>query len=299
MARILIVDDDITIITLIRALLEQSGHEVFGITNPSDIEHFLERHEVDAVLCDLIMPDMSGWEVYEFLRRRPDTMELPVLFVSGTTDISQKVRGIRSRFCDFINKPFQPPELLARLDKLLNATGIDQDLHGDFSTFSFEELTQSLEQNLKTGVLDVISGTGKGHVSFHKGCVIEADYDGYSGRDAFMALLSIERGYFWFRLVDVPASNESMNVQNLIMESVYWRDELERNPFTLGPNAEITATVTSIPKEICGQRTEILIKSLKQPKSVAQLFDQRIMAPLELKFVLGHLQSMHLIQTHN
>lgn len=98
MARILIVDDDITIITLIRALLEQSGHEVFGITNPSDIEHFLERHEVDAVLCDLIMPDMSGWEVYEFLRRRPDTMELPVLFVSGTTDISQKVRAFAPGF---------------------------------------------------------------------------------------------------------------------------------------------------------------------------------------------------------
>lgn len=301
MAKILIIDDDVAVITLIKALLQHSGHEVFALTNPNDVPHFLEMHEVDAVLCDLIMPEMSGWEVYEFLRRQPATLELPVLFVSGTTDVAHKVRGIRSRYCDFINKPFEPPELLARLEKLINSTVTDQDLHGDFSTFSFEELTQSLEQNAKTGILDVVTDRAKGHLSFCKGAITEAVFDGFEGRGAFMAMVTLDRGYFWFRIQNVTTQSQALSVQSMIMESVYWRDELERLPFTAGLDQRIhwNAPDSDLPKELQSPRALEVVGYMRNNPGVQvrDLFEQKIMAPLELKFTLAHLLSAKLAST--
>ncbi len=301
MARLLIIDDDIAVITLIKALLENSGHEVFALTNSSDVKQFLKNHQVDAVLCDLIMPDLSGWEVYEYLRSRYDTIELPVLFVSGTTNVANRVRGIRSRYCDFINKPFEPAELMARLEKLINSTATDQDLHGDFSTFSFEELAQSLEQNQKTGHLDVLTERSKGRLSFHKGAISEAQFDDFHGSDAFISLIGLDRGHFWFRISDVDASEPLLSVQSWIMKSVYWRDELERVPYTLSMDQKLfwRGLNQTLPKELDGLRALDVIETLvaNGPVTVNQLFSDKIMAPLELKFVLSQLHAAGLIES--
>ena len=113
MAFVLVVDDADHIRALVRRVLEEAGHEVAEASNGRECLRILYDRKPELVLLDVSMPDMDGWEALERIR---ELTWVPVLMVTARDDPPERVRGLRGGADDYILKPFDPDELLARID---------------------------------------------------------------------------------------------------------------------------------------------------------------------------------------
>ncbi len=113
--RILIADDDAAIRALLRATLERAGYAVRESSNGLEVLDEILRDQPDLVLLDVNMPAPNGIEVTARLRQQPDTALLPIILVTAMAATEDKVRGLDAGATDFVTKPFQPAELLARV----------------------------------------------------------------------------------------------------------------------------------------------------------------------------------------
>jgi DNA-binding response OmpR family regulator len=116
MAQILVVDDAETIRSRVRMLLEQAGHGVLEAGTGREALRVLYAEKPDIVLLDVSMPDMDGWEALERIR---ELTWVPVLMVTARDAPPERVRGLRGGADDYIVKPFEPDELLARIEVAL------------------------------------------------------------------------------------------------------------------------------------------------------------------------------------
>jgi two-component system OmpR family response regulator len=115
-SRVLIVDDDSHIRELLRHFLEAQGFEVSEAGNGASALLFLKSIKVDLVILDVMMPGLDGWTVCGEIKRRRD---IPVLMLTAKGESSQKVKGFELGADDYVVKPFDPPELVARVKSLL------------------------------------------------------------------------------------------------------------------------------------------------------------------------------------
>jgi DNA-binding response OmpR family regulator/nitrogen-specific signal transduction histidine kinase len=115
-ARILVVEDNRDTSALLRDLLEAEGYDVDSVATGEAAFEMLElTPDIDLLVLDLMLPGMSGYEVIDRLRARPDLAGLPVLVLSALSSSSARVRGLREGGADdYMTKPFLPEELVAR-----------------------------------------------------------------------------------------------------------------------------------------------------------------------------------------
>ena len=116
MSKILIVDDDPHIRELAGVFLRNAGHEIHQACDGVDALAKLETLKVDLFIIDIMMPKMDGWELCRELRQAYD---LPILMLTARGEITQKVKGFQSGTDDYLVKPFEPLELVARVEALL------------------------------------------------------------------------------------------------------------------------------------------------------------------------------------
>ncbi|MFT3989826.1 MAG: response regulator transcription factor [Luteolibacter sp.] len=116
MSRILLIDDERSIRKLLQILLEGAGHEISWAEDASHGLHELALQKPDLLILDLGLPDMDGLEA---LRRLREWTQLPVLVLSARPDPADKVAALDGGADDYLTKPFDAPELLARLRALL------------------------------------------------------------------------------------------------------------------------------------------------------------------------------------
>jgi len=112
---ILIVDDDVESLNLLSELLLQAGYGVRAADNGQMAIRSAKIKIPNLVLLDVKMPEMDGYEVCRQLKADPDTQEVPVIFVSAYGEEINKVEGFDLGGVDFISKPFDGPEVLARI----------------------------------------------------------------------------------------------------------------------------------------------------------------------------------------
>jgi adenylate cyclase len=117
--RILVVDDTPNNVKLLRDLLELKGYRVDTAGNGTDALRSVGNAMPDLVLLDIIMPDMSGYDVCRAIRARPDCQGLPVVLVTSLNASDERIKGLDAGADDFITKPIHQPELLARVRSLL------------------------------------------------------------------------------------------------------------------------------------------------------------------------------------
>jgi len=122
MSRILVVDDDESILELIKINLELVGHEV--LTAPDGIKGFaLVKQELpDLVILDVMMPEVDGYTVAQRIRYYAETKETPILMLTALGMLQNKVTGFNSGADDYLVKPFELEELLVRVKALLRRT---------------------------------------------------------------------------------------------------------------------------------------------------------------------------------
>lgn len=120
-ARILVVDDDKDVVRLMRAYLEQSDFEVLVAYNGETAMHILRRERPDLVLLDLMLPDHDGWEITRWMRREPLLQQTPVIMLTARVSDTDKIVGLELGADDYVTKPYNPREVVARVRARLRA----------------------------------------------------------------------------------------------------------------------------------------------------------------------------------
>lgn len=164
---ILIVDDEPISLKYLGNLLDLRGYKIFYATNGQKAVDVLQNTKPDIILLDVILPDINGFDLCRKIKSDENLSSIPVLFLTGLTDIKEKMKGFQAGAADYITKPFEEEEILARVKthlelrksyeklSLLNATKdkffsiIAHDLRNPFSSISgFTELMETDYESL-------------------------------------------------------------------------------------------------------------------------------------------------------
>ena len=115
MIRVLIVEDEKPISNLIRMSLTKEGFQCTCVHDGAAAADLLEQNAYDLILLDVMLPEVDGFELMEYIR----PMEIPVIFLTAKGSVHDRVKGLRLGAEDYIVKPFDTIELLARIDVVL------------------------------------------------------------------------------------------------------------------------------------------------------------------------------------
>lgn len=121
-SRILVIDDDKSIVKLIRSYLEQSGYEVLTAYNGETALRTIYGEKPDLVVLDLMLPDRDGWDLTRLIRNDKRTATLPIIMLTARVEDSDKIIGLELGADDYITKPFNAREVVARVRALLRRT---------------------------------------------------------------------------------------------------------------------------------------------------------------------------------
>ena len=126
--RVMIVDDSVVVRAVLREQIESQGHEVLEAED-GDIALARAREEPpDAILLDVEMPRMDGWAVLKAIRQDPLLAEIPVIFLSAHSRTEEVVQGLAMGAHDYLRKPFEPSELIARVTAALRVKELQDEL---------------------------------------------------------------------------------------------------------------------------------------------------------------------------
>jgi len=118
-ARVVVIDDTQANLILLANLLQEAGHEVRVANSAQRGLTLIEKQPPDLVLLDVNLPDRDGFDVCEDLKRNPALRHVPVLFLSAHDDAISRNRGFAAGGSEYLVKPFEAAEILARVDHYL------------------------------------------------------------------------------------------------------------------------------------------------------------------------------------
>ena len=167
--KILIVDDVPLNLKLLGNILKEAGYDVAFAKSGEDALQRVKQTAFDLILLDIMMPGLTGFEVCEQLKAAPDTEKIPVIFLSAMNDALDVVQGLEAGGVDYVTKPFNQTELLARVKTHLklkhyaakieqqNLLLSDREIHltslVDEKTRSIERLTMAMVNSLENASL--------------------------------------------------------------------------------------------------------------------------------------------------
>ena len=125
---ILVVDDDQRNVRLMESILRGSGYRVLKAYNGEEALHVVESNPPDLLLLDVMMPKMSGFELCQALKRRYETRLLPVIMVTALNALEDKVQALEYGADDFLSKPINKVELLAKVRSVLRVKALQDEV---------------------------------------------------------------------------------------------------------------------------------------------------------------------------
>jgi len=158
---ILIVDDEVSNLKLLTQLLSQQGYQVRPAERPQMAIDSALAHPPILILLDVKMPGMDGFEVCKFLKKDERTRDIPIIFISALQDVQDRVQGFEAGGVDFISKPFQEEEVLARVGTHLNLRILQLNLEQIID----ERTAQTIESETRFRATFEQAAVGVAHVS--------------------------------------------------------------------------------------------------------------------------------------
>ena len=137
---LLLVDDNPTNLQVLYQTLESTGCKLLVAKNGETALAIAQKASPDLILLDIMMPGIDGFEVCRRLKDNPDTAKIPVIFLSALTETKDKVQGLQLGAVDYVSKPFQPDEVIARVNTQLTIHRLKREV---------EQKKDDLEDELK------------------------------------------------------------------------------------------------------------------------------------------------------
>lgn len=163
LGQIFVVDDNTANLNLLNGILQQAGYQVRMMNNARRALAAVRSVPPDLILLDITMPEMDGYQVCAALKAEPTTASIPIIFISAISDVQDKVRAFREGGVDYICKPFQTEEVLARVDCQLRLVRMRRDLERQKEELiqQNKELQQSWQQTnrLFSALKEVLPGS--------------------------------------------------------------------------------------------------------------------------------------------
>ncbi len=155
---VLVVEDDVAIASLVTGALRRAGYRVSFVGNGQDALRVLDRDPPALVVLDLMLPGINGLQITEKIRKKQDT---PILMLTALSETDDKVVGLRAGADDYLAKPFQTAELIARIEAVLRRSGPGRPRRGGaiYSFAGWKLNTLSREILNPDGVTIVLTST--------------------------------------------------------------------------------------------------------------------------------------------
>jgi len=131
---ILIIDDVPSNLEVLSKTLSNEGYDVSIATSGKRALLQVSRILPDLILLDIQMPEMDGFSVCQKLKSSPETAQIPIIFMTSLTDLDSKIRGFDLGALDFITKPFQDREVLARIRTHLQLSKLTKNLEQEVAS---------------------------------------------------------------------------------------------------------------------------------------------------------------------
>ncbi len=123
--RILVVDDDKDIVRLVCAYLQEAGYQVLAAYDGETALHTLRREKPDLLVLDLMLPGRDGWELTRLIRSDARLAATPIIMLTARVDDTDKIVGLEMGADDYVTKPFNPREVVARVRALLRRSRLE------------------------------------------------------------------------------------------------------------------------------------------------------------------------------
>lgn len=227
---IMIADDEAVNHEILGEYLALAGYRVQHVYDGAAALRQVSEEPPDLLLLDVQMPELDGFQTMEALRREAVGSELPVIFLTTLDRVNLKIKGLELGAEDYITKPFQKAELLARIKAVLRRTSryrrISGTLQGRLADIELAELLQTLELGKKNAWVQLPAMDGE--ILIVKGVFCAAKQGEVSGMEALLRLFYLHRGEFSveFNPSAATATEGGRSVQFILMESARQLDEV-------------------------------------------------------------------------
>lgn len=148
MIKVLVIDDEANIVRLVRDYLEQAGYRVSTASNAETGLHVLRRENLDLLVLDLGLPDQDGWDLTRQIRSDRQLANLPIIMLTARVDEGDRIVGLELGADDYITKPFNPREVVARVRAVLRRTNAGKTTFS--RRISIADLTLDLGEHILT-----------------------------------------------------------------------------------------------------------------------------------------------------
>jgi putative two-component system response regulator len=223
--RILMVDDEIDYLTLLKLKLVNEGFDVKAMDNAEDALAWMREDPPDLVVADVMMPGMDGITMFRKMREANAPWgDTPLIFVSGKDDSQVKVEALQLGAEDFLVKPVDLKELTVRIRNIIRrdakwrrgVTGTSQSagVVGDLKNLGIPDIVQTLHLGLKTACVRITRNDAEGKIWFENGRIRHAEVGTLSGEPAFYEMLRWQAGPF------VIAHGQSTKLRTIEMDEM-------------------------------------------------------------------------------
>lgn len=181
-SNILVVDDNELNISLLKEIFYDTGIKTFGYTNPKDAAKEIEKNKFDLCLLDILMPEMSGFELAEKIKQSKENKNTPIVFISAVSGNENILNGYNAGAYSYIEKPFSPKIVKAQIYNFLKAKEIENKKAAENDTF-IAGLTHDLKSPINAEIMaikyilnEIKNGTGTGKKEILSELLNSAEY---------------------------------------------------------------------------------------------------------------------------
>ena len=127
----MLIDDELENLLLLKQILTQRNYIVRMVKSGKIALQFMHKIKPDLILLDILMPDLDGYEVCQVIKKNSQYREIPIIFLSAVSDLGDKVKAFNLGACDYVTKPFEAVEVLARVSYQIELQNQRQQLQAE------------------------------------------------------------------------------------------------------------------------------------------------------------------------